>query len=467
MIIFSYCHLFKVSPCILRCLFSATLMASKFPFSWAMIVALVIFSLFFSPAFSTSRRALDHPPEVKNGFRVMLKHVDSDKNLTKFEHIQHGIKRASHRLQRFKAMVLAAGSNSQIDAPVFPGNGEFLMKLAIGTPAETYSAIMDTGSDLIWTQCKPCTQCYNQPNPIFDPTKSSSFSKLSCSSQLCKALPQSSCSDGCEYLYAYGDYSSTQGILATETFTFGNVSVPNVGFGCGEDNEGDGFTQGSGLVGLGRGPLSLVSQLKEAKFSYCLTSIDDTEASTLLMGSLASVSGNSNAIKTTPLIQNPLQPSFYYLSLEGISVGGKRLAIKKSTFKLQEDGSGGIIIDSGTTITYLEESAFDLVKKEFTSQMGLSVDNSGATGLELCFTLPSDSSEVEVPKFVFHFKDADLELPGENYMIADSSVGVICLAMGSSNGMSILGNVQQQNMLVLHDLDKETLSFLPTKCDQL
>jgi hypothetical protein len=72
-----------------------------------------------------------------------------------------------------------------------------------------------------------------------------------------------------------------------------------------------------------------------------------------------------------------------------------------------------------------------------------------------------------VPKLVFHFDGADLELPAENYMIGDSSMGVACLAMGSSSGMSIFGNVQQQNMLVLHDLEKETLSFLPTQCDLL
>ncbi|KDP34587.1 hypothetical protein JCGZ_12216 [Jatropha curcas] len=396
----------------------------------------------------------------------MLKHVDSDKNLTKFERIQHGMKRATQRLEKLKAQ--AANSESEIQAPVVPGNGEFVMSLAIGTPPQSYSAIMDTGSDLIWTQCKPCSQCFNQPSPIFDPKKSSSFSKLSCSTQLCKALPQSSCNDGCEYLYTYGDYSSTQGILATETFTFGDnkVSAPNIGFGCGEDNEGDGFTQASGLVGLGRGPLSLVSQLKEDQFSYCLTSIDSSQkTSTLLIGSLASV--NHTSIKTTPLIQNPLQPSFYYLSLQGISVGGSRLPIKKSTFQLQDDGSGGLIIDSGTTITYLEETAFNLVKKEFISQVGLSVDNSGTTGLELCFSLPSDSTQVEVPTLLFHFDEADLQLPAENYMIADSSFGVLCLAMGSSSGMSIFGNVQQQNFLVVHDLGKQTLSFLPTKCDQL
>ncbi|XVE83433.1 hypothetical protein DITRI_Ditri16bG0088500 [Diplodiscus trichospermus] len=443
-------------------------MASLSSLYYISFLALAIVALYVSPAVSTSRRALAHRDKLGNGFRVTLKHVDSGKNLTKWERIQRGIKRGNHRLQRLNAMVLASTSDSaEVGAPIVAGNGEFLMDLSIGTPPDSYSAIVDTGSDLIWTQCKPCTQCFSQSTPIFDPKKSSTFSKLSCSSDLCAALQQSACGDGCEYLYTYGDYSSTQGVMGTETFTFGKASVPNIGFGCGEDNEGDGFSQGAGLVGLGRGPLSLVSQLKEPKFSYCLTSIDENQKGTLLMGSIASVNKSLGAIKTTPLIHNPAQPSFYYLSLQGISVGGTRLPIKKSTFALEDDGTGGLIIDSGTTITYLEESAFDVVKKEFTSQMKLSVDNSGSTGLDLCFNLPSGSTQVDVPKLVFHFEGADLDLPGENYMIADSSSGLICLAMGSSSGMSIFGNVQQQNMLILHDLKKETVSFLQTECHKL
>ncbi|GAV79250.1 Asp domain-containing protein, partial [Cephalotus follicularis] len=466
--IYNPCHSFIV---IRPCFYIVTsLMASCVSSSSVILLSLAILGVFVSPSFSTSRQPSAYK-KVKAGFRITLEHVDSGKNLTKFERIQRGMKRGQHRLQKLKSMVLAAGDDSALTAPVHAGNGEFLMKLSIGTPAESYPAIMDTGSDLIWTQCKPCIQCFDQPTPVYDPKRSKSFSKISCSNPLCEALPQSTCSDGCEYLYTYGDYSSTQGILATETFTFGDTgseaSVPNIGFGCGEDNEGDGFTQGAGLVGLGRGPLSLVSQIREPKFSYCLTSIDDTKSSTLLIGSFASANKSSTLIKTTPLIQNPSQLSFYYLSLKGISVGGTHLPIKKSTFSLQDDGSGGLIIDSGTTITYLESSAFDLLQKEFISQMDLHVIPSGSTGLDLCFSLPSDSTEIEVPKLVFHFEGADLDLPGENYMIADSSMGVLCLAMGSSSGMSIFGNVQQQNMLVLHDLEKETLSFQPTQCDQL
>ncbi|KAI3462395.1 hypothetical protein Pfo_019058 [Paulownia fortunei] len=285
--------------------------------SMALTLFLALVVLFVSPSVCTSRNLLDHH-DVKMGFQVTLKHVDSGGNFTKFELLQRAMKRGRKRMERLYAMALAA-SDASLEAPIHAGNGEFLMELSIGTPPASYSAILDTGSDLIWTQCKPCKQCFNQPTPIFDPKKSSSFSKLSCSSDLCTALPMSSCSNGnCEYLYTYGDYSSTQGVMATETFTFGKVSIPKVGFGCGLDNEGGGFNQGGGLVGLGRGPLSLVSQLDEPKFSYCLTSIDSTKTSTLLMGSLASVNTTlGDSIKTTPLIKSPSSPSFYYLSLEG------------------------------------------------------------------------------------------------------------------------------------------------------
>ncbi|MED6135066.1 hypothetical protein PIB30_042801 [Stylosanthes scabra] len=455
--------------------------SSSPPPSSILLVPLLIFFLpLLLPTFSTSRKI----PDENHVIRINLHHIDSGKNLTKLERVQHGMIRAESRLERLNAMVSqkpsqfsesegldskSESNSSPIESPIHAGNGEYLMELAIGTPPESYPAVLDTGSDLIWTQCKPCSKCYKQPTPIFDPKKSSSYSKLSCGSNLCSALSSTSCTDddgSCQYMYTYGDYSVTQGILGAETFTFGTSKVKNIGFGCGEDNEGGGFEQSSGLVGLGRGPLSLVSQLKEPIFSYCLTTMENAKASVLLIGSSPKVKNSKGAI-TIPLLTNPSQPSFYYLDLQGISVGGTELSIEKSTFDIGEDGSGGLIIDSGTTITYIEENAFDALKKEFVSQINLPVDNSGSTGLDVCFNLPSNSGRIEVPKLVFHFRGGDLELPPENYMIADSNLGVACLAMGSSSGMSIFGNIQQQNLMVIHDLQRETMTFVPTQCDHI
>ncbi|KAL7131985.1 hypothetical protein ABFS83_12G041800 [Erythranthe nasuta] len=439
---------------------------NNFSFSSMAITLVLAFSiLFVSPSASTSRTLLDHP-DAKTGFQVTLKHVDHSGNFTKLELLQRAMTRGRKRIERIHLMALASSSDVTIEAPVHAGNGDFQMDLAIGTPPENYSALLDTGSDLIWTQCQPCKYCYPQSTPIFDPSDSSTFSNVSCTSDVCKALRERSCNanSNCEYEFAYGDGSFTLGVMATETFTFGNVSVPDIAFGCGYDNEGD-FDHAAGIVGMGRGELSLVSQLNEPKFSYCLPSFDSSNTSTLLMGSQANYHVNNSSLinKTTPMIRNPKIPTFYYLSLEGITIGDKLLPIDPSTFALREDGSGGMIIDSGTTFTYLEHTAFDIVKNELIEQIKLPVVNRSEF---LCFDLKSADHDIEVPKFVFHFDGADLELPGENYINADSS-GVACLAMLGSNGMSLFGNVQQQNILVIYDLAKETISFVPRQCDKL
>ncbi|MQL85726.1 hypothetical protein Taro_018246 [Colocasia esculenta] len=420
-------------------------------------------------------------PAATDGIRLEMTRVDHIRgNFSKLEMLQRAVRRSRHRANTLvMRAVLAAGNGlgDEVQAPVHAGSGEFIMDLAIGTPPVPFPAILDTGSDLIWTQCKPCTQCYRQKTAIFDPSSSKSFSKLPCSSKLCRALPTSTCDSDCQYVYSYGDYSSTQGVLATETFTFGYtsssskkaVSVAGIGFGCSGSNEGKGFEQAAGLVGLGRGPLSLNSQLGVGKFSYCLTKLDDSsKKSPLLLGSVAKLS--SGHAQSTPLLRSATQPSFYYLSLKGITVGATALSIPKDTFAFSDDGSGGLIIDSGTSITYLEKAAYGPLKKAFLSQVKLPVGNGSDVGLDLCFQLPEGGSSadgVEVPKLVLHLDGADMQLPAENYMILDGSSGQLCLMVMGSNGMSILGNFQQMNFHVLYDVEGGRLAFEPAHCDQL
>ncbi|XP_078153704.1 uncharacterized protein LOC144548867 [Carex rostrata] len=74
-------------------------------------------------------------------------------------------------------------------------------QLAIGTPPRPYALLLDTGSGLIWTQCKPCSRCAPQSSPIFDPFKSSTFSRLPCSNKLCQDLDSNSTKHHCMYSY--------------------------------------------------------------------------------------------------------------------------------------------------------------------------------------------------------------------------------------------------------------------------
>ncbi|KAJ3670370.1 hypothetical protein LUZ60_010694 [Juncus effusus] len=268
--------------------------------------------------------------------------------------------------------------------------GDYLMQISIGTPALTFWAIADTGSDLIWTQCIPCTKCFAQPSPYFDPSKTSSFQKLPCSSNLCEALPQgdhTSCTASeCGYYYSYVDTAYTKGYLATDTVGLGTVSIPKVGFGCGTYNVGN-FGKSAGLVGLARGKLSLVTQIGAQKFSYCLAS-DQTKPSPLLFGSIATLTGSG--VQNTPLITNRFYPTYYYLNLLGIFVGPTHVPILSGTLN-PENGDGGLIIDSGTTFTFLERAGYSLVAQAFISQMKNYRAISGSKyGLDLCFQYPKE-----------------------------------------------------------------------------
>lgn len=62
--------------------------------------------------------------------------------------------------------------------PVPGMEGDFLVSVSLGTPARTLTLILDTGSDLTWTQCSPCPKdgCYHQDEPYFVPSESSTFS---------------------------------------------------------------------------------------------------------------------------------------------------------------------------------------------------------------------------------------------------------------------------------------------------
>ena len=59
---------------------------------------------------------------------------------------------------------------------------EFTMTLYVGTPAQKFTMIVDTGSDLVWLQCLPCGSsthtCFPEPDPYFNTSASSTYSTV-------------------------------------------------------------------------------------------------------------------------------------------------------------------------------------------------------------------------------------------------------------------------------------------------
>ncbi|KAJ6681402.1 ASPARTYL PROTEASE FAMILY PROTEIN 2-LIKE [Salix koriyanagi] len=270
-----------------------------------------------------------------------------------------------------------------LESGVSLGSGEYFMDVFIGTPPKHYSLILDTGSDLNWIQCVPCHDCFEQKGPYYDPKESSSFRNIGCQDPRCHLVsspdPPQPCkaeNQTCPYFYWYGDSSNTTGDFALETFTVNLTSptgksefkkVENVMFGCGHWNRGL-FHGASGLLGLGRGPLSFASQLQSLyghSFSYCLVDRNsDTNVSSKLIFGEDKDLLNHPELNFTTLVGGKENPAdtFYYVQIKSIMVGGELLNIPEATWNLTSDGVGGTIVDSGTTLSYFAEPAYQIMK---------------------------------------------------------------------------------------------------------
>ncbi|KAG1355447.1 Aspartic proteinase CDR1 [Cocos nucifera] len=407
---------------------------------------------------------------AKGGFSVDLIHRDSPKSplhnpsKTLSDGVREDARRSIARAEHLHRAFSLAASGGTYQSPVVPNSGSYLMEIDVGTPANKIFAIADTGSDLIWTNCKPCTDCYPQDDPLFDPKKSTTYRDLSCQASACSNLPQQSCStDGstCQYAYSYGDGSHTSGNLASETFTFDvagrrPAKVPKVAFGCSHNSQGSFNNATAGLVGLGGGPLSLVSQLSsvvDKKFSYCLVPYTkNSVSSTISFGAKAVVSGR-NAV-SIPLIAGQ-QDTFYTVSLQSLTVDNDSIPVS----------SGEVIVDSGTTLTLLDPTLVQSLVDKLTQIIDLPTVQDPEGLFSLCFDI-SGSRNAQFPDITFEFDGAALTLGSLNtFVLYDENTA--CLAIVPSQQFGIIGNIAQQNFHVGYDLEKQEITFAPADCTKI
>ncbi|CAH8357451.1 unnamed protein product [Eruca vesicaria subsp. sativa] len=366
-------------------------------------------------------------------------------------------KKLTDRVRQSKSTALPAKDGSTF------GSGNYVVSVGIGTPKRDQSLIFDTGSDLTWIQCQPCVQtCYSQKEPIFNPSSSSSYYNVSCSSAACSSLSSATGNSGscsastCVYGIQYGDQSFSVGFLAKEKFTLTTSNVfDGIYFGCGENNQGL-FTGVAGLLGLGRDNLSFPSQTATTYnkiFSYCLPS-SASYTGHLTFGS----TGISRSVKFTPISTITDGTSFYGVDIVAITVGDQKLAIPATVFT-----TPGALIDSGTVITRLPPKAYAALRNAFKARMSQYPSASGVSILDTCFDL-SRFKTVTIPRVVFSFRGGAVVELGSTGVLYAISKSQVCLAFAGNsddNNAAIFGNVQQQTLEVVYDGAGGRIGFAP------
>ncbi|KAM0062713.1 putative nepenthesin [Helianthus debilis subsp. tardiflorus] len=359
---------------------------------------------------------------------------------------------------------------SEVVSGMQQGSGEYFVRIGVGSPAQSQYMVVDSGSDVVWVQCLPCKQCYQQSDPLFDPANSASFTAVSCGSAVCEHAETAVGCRGhgggrwCGYEVSYGDGSYTKGKLALETLTFGNTFIQKVAIGCGHRNQGL-FIGAAGLLGIGGGSMSLVSQLggaSDGAFSYCLVSRGTGSPGSLEFGR---ESLPTDSAVWVPLLRNSRVPTFYYVGLSGLGVGGVQVSIPEPIFQLSDMGHGGVVMDTGTAVTRLPTAAYTTFRDAFISQTTNLPRAPPVSMFDTCYDL-NGFVTVQVPTVSFYFTGGPvLTLPARNYLIPVNDVGTFCFAFApTSSGLSIIGNIQQEGIQISFDSTNERMGFGPNVC---
>ncbi|EYU36857.1 hypothetical protein ABFS82_14G172100 [Erythranthe guttata] len=345
--------------------------------------------------------------------------------------------------------------------------GNYVVRAKIGTPGQLMFMVMDTSNDAAWVPCTACNGC-SSTAAAFAPNTSTTYGPVDCSVPDCTAVSGLACptdgSGNCQFTRPYGGDSIFSATLSRDTLTLGNDTIPSYAFGCVNAVTG-GSAPPQGLLGLGRGSMSLLSQtgsLYSGVFSYCLPSFKSYYFSgSLKLGPL----GQPKSIKTTPLLKNPHRPSLYYVNLIGISVGRVNVPIAPELLAFNPSSGAGTVIDSGTVITRFVQPVYNATRDEFRKQLAGPFSTLGA--FDTCFAATND--EV-APVITLHFEGLDLKLPLENSLIHSSSGSLACLAMAAAPNnvnsvLNVIANLQQQNLRILFDTVNSRVGIAREVCN--
>ncbi|KAG8471524.1 hypothetical protein CXB51_036306 [Gossypium anomalum] len=321
------------------------------------------------------------------------------------------------------------------------------------------------------------------PLNFFDPGSSSTASLVSCSDQRCSSGIQASdstcsgSSNQCSYTFQYGDGSATSGYYVSDLLHFNTIlpgsttgnATASIMFGCSMLHTGkltDSHRAVDGILGFGQQSLSVISQLSSQQvtpraFSHCLKGNDDG-GGILVLGEIVEPD-----MVYTPLVPSmstvftrSLRPKLmrikyfcrphYNLDLLSISVGGQVLSIDTSVFSTSINH--GAIIDSGTTLSYLADEAYNAFIDAINNAVSEHVHPVLSHGNQ-CYLI-TDSIGHIFPEASFNFAGgASLILHPEDYLIQQNPIGgsaVWCIGFKTIEGqkLTILGGSSSVNVSV-------------------
>lgn len=361
--------------------------------------------------------------------------------------------------------------------PLFQGYGTHYATVWVGTPPQRKSVIVDTGSHFTAFPCVGCKNCGedHHTDSFFDPSKSSTFHALNCDE--CGDHAQCNNKKQCTFSQSYTEGSSWSAYQARDRFFVGSSDV-NTGpvdpidnsfaipfmFGCQYSETGLFVTQlADGIMGMSAHAATLPKRMYDQNmlaknmFSMCFKRELNVSKNGIAAGVLT-LGGIDTRLNSSPMVyaKNTAPSGWYTVKVKNIFVrkgGGMSAALevndenkaknagenlkKSKVVRLPIDvkavNSGkGVIVDSGTTDTYLSKTLAKGFMDAWKDITGVAYSNSA---------LKLTKKEVaKLPTLLIQLEGWTFEEKQENDLLLgiENAVGVVGALDPSSPGDVLL-----------------------------
>jgi len=350
---------------------------------------------------------------------------------------------------------------------------------------QQFNVQVDTGSSDLAVPSESCVNCSAAGQRLFHTGASSTYTSLKCGSAS-YVCPNTQCSSGCTVDNGYGDGSGYTALASSEVFslpvTSGSpISVSNQVFDLvtkehgGPGQESFEPTNVDGIMGMAYRELSVLQAntpfenlvnagILNNMFSICIPPILNTQSGGVL--TIGADGGHhSDNYQYTDLYRSP--KLFYSVYLQSIALAGQD-PINVSPSEYNSDSFAGTIVDSGTSLIAMSDTAFNEVMAAFksfcTSNPTVTGCSSFGTGNPLLGSCYSGITPSQWPTITFKFNQNSpytyAVLSPEYYFYpCDSTSMTIGITNGMNSGSVILGNTFMAGFEVLFDVGGSRVGF--------
>jgi len=293
----------------------------------------------------------------------------------------------------------AGGRAIQVNAHGLPSvaltdleDAEYYGEVEIGTPAQKFTVIYDTGSSNLWVPAKGCSNC-KDGTPRYDSQSSSTYQK-----------------DGRSFAIQYGT-GSCNGFISKDTTTIGGLPITGFEFAEVTEEAKDVFGTApfDGILGMGvaaaavdKVPMPMDQLVAQGKvqhniFAFYLSSGGKT-GSTLTLGGTDS-SLHDGDFKYVPVAAASHLLPYWLISAKDIKIGGE------STKSCNAFLGCYMVVDTGTSVLAGPPNAVNVLLSKIGN---VSSDCSNAQSLpEITITMGGNDFALGPDFYVIRVKDAN------------------------------------------------------------